>query len=553
MSEQFVNCKAIEQLKQQKNLNHNLRELVKDNDRTDRMFKEFNGITMDFTRQLIDKDGLDALLNLAKERQVLDRIKEMYKGDKINKTEDRSVLHVALRTPPNEKIIVEGKDVVKEVHEVLNRIKDFANKIRDGTYKGATGLPLKNLICIGIGGSYLGGEFVAESLKTETEGRRQAEGRTLRFLANVDPVDVLRATEGLNPEETLIIIISKTFTTAETIKNAVSLKEWIKKGVKGDEKEVLAKHLCAVSTNLDLTSKFGILPERVFGFWDWVGGRFSVTSAVGVLPLAIHFGFDILDSFLKGCHTMDTHFLSAPIEDNLPLLMGLLSVYNSSLLGFDCVAVLPYSQAMHRFAAHIQQLTMESNGKGVDIEGNPLKCAAGEIYFGEPGTNGQHSFYQLLHQGRIVPAEFIGFRKSQNPIMVPGEEVSNHDELMCNFFAQPDALAFGKTKEELNEDGVPSHLIPHKTFSGNRPSIMLLVPECNAFYLGMLLSLYEHRVATEGFLWGINSFDQWGVELGKVLAKDIRKVLSASRQGKQPDMSRLCASTQRLLKNYLSS
>lgn len=552
MSSEFLATKAFGQLKQQQGLKHNLRELVKDEARNDRMYTEFNGVCMDFSRQLLDKAGLDSLLELAKERKVVDKVQQMFQGEKINSTEKRSVLHVALRMPKGKQLKVGGEDVVAEVHKVLDQIKDFSNKIRNGTLKGATGETLTNLICIGIGGSYLGSEFLVESLKTEPTAAKNAEGRNIRFLANVDPIDVARATSGLCPTKTLVVIISKTFTTAETMLNAKSLRQWLKDGLKGNA-DAVGKHMCAVSTNLDLTSKFGIDSDRVFGFWDWVGGRFSVTSAVGVLPLAIHFGFDVVEQLLKGCHEMDQHFLTAPLEQNLPMLMGLVSVYNASVLDLECVAVLPYCQAMHRFAAHIQQLTMESNGKGVDIEGKTLGCQAGEIYFGEPGTNGQHSFYQLLHQGRIIPAELIGFRKSQQPINLEGEEVSNHDELMCNFFAQPDALAFGKTAEELKEEGVSAELIPHKTFTGNRPSTMLLLPECNAFYLGMLLSLYENRVATEGFVWGINSFDQWGVELGKVLAKDIRKVLRASRQGKQADVSRLCQPTQRLLKTYLSS
>lgn len=470
MSAAFALSPALAQLKHQKGLDHNLRELVKDGARNERMFKEFKGVAMDFSRQLLDAHGLDALLQLAKERRVSEKTKRMFGGEKINSTEGRSVLHVALRMPHGQKLMVGGQDVAADVHEVLNRIKTFASQIRDGTLKGATGEALTNLICVGIGGSYLGSEFLVESLKTEPTAAKNAQGRTIRFLANVDPIDVARATSGLCPTKTLVVVISKTFTTAETMLNARALKQWLKDGLKGDAD--VGKHMCAVSTNLDLTSKFGIFSERVFGFWDWVGGRFSVTSAVGVLPLAIHFGYDVVDDLLRGCHEMDQHFLSAPPENNLPVLMGLLSVYNSSVLGLDCVAVLPYCQAMHRFAAHIQQLTMESNGKGVDLEGKKLQCPAGEIYFGEPGTNGQHSFYQLLHQGRIVPAELIGFRKSQNPITLEGEEVSNHDELMCNFFAQPDALAFGKTAEELKAEGVPAELIPHKTFTGNRPSIM---------------------------------------------------------------------------------
>ncbi|CAK51434.1 glucose-6-phosphate isomerase [Eimeria tenella] len=549
MSSQFAACKALKELQHQKERNCNLRELIKDDERNQRMYREFGGACMDFSRQLLDKNGLDALMKLAEERQVEAKVKAMFQGDKINSTEQRRVLHVALRAPKENKILLEGNNIIEEVHSVLRRIKDFSNKIRSGELRGATGAVLKNLICVGIGGSYLGTEFVVESLRVLK--KEESKGRQIRFLANVDPTDVARSVEGLSPEETLVLIISKTFTTAETILNARSLKHWLLQGI-GREDQI-GLHLCAVSTNLELTAKFGIQDDRVFGFWDWVGGRFSVTSAVGVLPLAIHYGYDVVEEFLKGCHAMDQHFLTAPVSENLPMLMGLCSVFNSSVLGLNCVAVLPYSQAMHRFAAHIQQLTMESNGKGVDLEGNKLEYEAGEIYFGEPGTNGQHSFYQLLHQGRVVPAEFIGFQKNQNPITLEGEEVSNQDELMSNFFAQPDALAFGKTKEELKKEGVSETLIPHKTFQGNRPSTMLLLPECNPYYLGMLLSLYENRVATEGFIWGINSFDQWGVELGKVLAKDIRRVLSLSRQGKKPDTSHLCSPTQRLLQKYLSA
>ncbi|KAL8430085.1 hypothetical protein ACSSS7_006141 [Eimeria intestinalis] len=449
------------------------------------------------------EDGTAELLAHTFRPMVSEKTKRMFAGEKVNSTEGRSVLHVALRMPRGQQLKVGGQDVAADVHGVLDRIKAFATQIRDGTLKGATGEPLTNIICVGIGGSYLGSEFLVESLKTEPTAAKNSQGRTIRvkglglevgiekslgleasrpnqplrnradttkFLANVDPIDVVRATVGLCPTKTLVVIISKTFTTAETMLNARALRQWLKDGLKGDAD--IGKHMCAVSTNLDLTSKFGISSDRVFGFWDWVGGRFSVTSAVGVLPLAIHFGYDVVEELLRGCHEMDQHFLSAPPEDNLPLLMGLLSVYNSSVLGLDCVAVLPYCQAMHRFAAHIQQLTMESNGKGVDLEGKKLQCPAGEIYFGEPGTNGQHSFYQLLHQGRIVPAELIGFQKSQCPITLEGEQVSNHDELMCNFFAQPDALAFGKNAEELKAEGVPAELIPHKTFTGNRPSTM---------------------------------------------------------------------------------
>jgi len=340
---------------------------------------------------------------------------------------------------------------------------------------------------------------------------------------------VKRALSGLSAETTLVVVISKTFTTAETMLNAKTVKDWIVKEL-GSEAAV-GKHVVACSTALDKTKAFGIDPANVFGFWDWVGGRFSVWSAVGVLPLALQYGFDIVETFLQGANAMDEHFKSAPPEANMPLIMGLLSVWNTSCLGYEACAPLPYCQALVRFVAHIQQLDMESNGKRVQMDGTPCPTSTGALYFGEPGTNGQHSFYQLMHQGRVIPAEFIGFKKSQNPISLDGEPVANHDELMSNFFAQPDALALGKTEEQLRAEGVPESLIAHKTFPGDRPSLSLLLPVCDARNLGQLLALYEHRTAVQGWVWGINSFDQWGVQLGKVLATEVRTHLVKARQG----------------------
>lgn len=390
---------------------------------------------------------------------------------------------------------------------------------------------MTSVVAIGIGGSFLGPEFVYESLRTDAEAGSQAKGRTLRFLANVDPVDVARALSGLEAESTLCIVVSKTFTTAETMLNARTVKDWLCKHVSAtNSADIVRQHMVAVSTAIPRAVSFGIAEENIFGFWDWVGGRYSVTSAVGALPLSLQYGFPIVQDFLKGAHDMDKHFFEAPLRANLPVLMGLLGVWNSSFLGHSCRAILPYAQGLVRFAAHVQQLDMESNGKHVSSDGTTLPYECGEIIFGEPGTNGQHSFYQLLHQGRVVPAEFIGFCKSPSPIHLEGEIVSNHDELMSNFFAQPDALAYGKTIDELAAEGIPTHLQPHKEFSGNRPSLSLLFPKYDAFTCGQLLALYENRVAVQGFIWGINSFDQWGVELGKVLASKVRTQLSTCRQ-----------------------
>eukprot|EP00382_Lankesteria_abbotti_P000803 CAMPEP_0113845190 /NCGR_PEP_ID=MMETSP0372-20130328/623_1 /TAXON_ID=340204 /ORGANISM="Lankesteria abbotti" /LENGTH=561 /DNA_ID=CAMNT_0000814213 /DNA_START=148 /DNA_END=1833 /DNA_ORIENTATION=- /assembly_acc=CAM_ASM_000359 len=529
-----------------------LRDLCKDKERNNALFIETPNLgILDMTRQKITVEVLQALLDLAKERSVTDKIAAMFNGEKINTTEDRAVLHVALRADAKTSIKVDGQDVVPLVHEVLQRIKTFSDSIRSGKLLGYTGKPLKNVVCIGIGGSYLGPEFVFEALRTESSAAEAASGRQLHFLANVDPIDVSRALQGFNADETLVVIISKTFTTAETMLNARTIRNWIIKELKAED--AVGKHVVAVSTNIPLTTKFGIAPENVFGFWDWVGGRYSVTSAVGVLPLALQYGFDIVDQFLSGARAMDNHVRSTPMEKNLAIMSALVAHYNSIHLGHNTVAILPYCQALLRFAAHIQQLNMESNGKGVTINGTKLNHPSGPVMFGEPGTNGQHSFYQLMHQGQVVPAEFIGFAKSQNPINLQGEPVSNHDELMSNFFAQPDALAFGKTEAEVKAQGVPQSLVSHKVFSGERPSTVYLLPSAVSFNCGILLSLYEHRTAIEGFLLGINSFDQWGVELGKVLATTIRSYLAAERSGDDAGAKniKLPEPTQRLLDAYI--
>lgn len=476
---------------------------------------------------------------MADETKIFEKIQAMAKGEKINNTEGRSVLHVALRKQQGETLEVDGKDVVKDVHEVNARIADFSKKVRDGTLKGKSGKQLKNIVAIGIGGSFLGPEFVFEALRHDATCKASSQGMTLKFLANVDPIDFFRATDGLDVEETLFVIVSKTFTTAETMLNAKTCRQHIlshyeKLGVT-DEQSILGAHLCAVSTNLKATSEFGILDENVFGFWEWVGGRYSVSSAVGVLPLSLFYGFENVQEFLKGMNDLDKNFTSeTSITKNIAVFLGLVGFYNSHIAGHASRAILPYCQALLRFPAHIQQCDMESNGKTVTRDGvrYPAGVDAGPIIFGEPGTNGQHSFYQLMHQGRVIPAEFIGYTKSQTPMDLSGYAVSNHEELMCNFFAQPDALANGKDIETLKAAGIPENLLEHKFFSGDRPSLSILFKgSLNAFNCGQLLAIYEHRVATEGFIFNCNSFDQWGVELGKVLAKDSREVFASLKNG----------------------
>nr|AAC08411.1 cytosolic phosphoglucose isomerase [Leavenworthia crassa] len=526
-----------------------LRDLMNDANRCESMMLEFDGLLLDYSRQRATVETMNKLLKLAKDAQLPEKISRMFNGEHINSTENRSVLHVALRAPKDAVIMADGKNVVPEVWNVLDKIKEFSEKIRSGSWVGATGKPLEDVVPIGIGGTFLGPLFVHTAPQTDPESVECAKGRQLRFLPNIDPVDVARNIKGLNPETTLVVVVSKTFTTAETMLNARTLREWITAALGAS---AVAKHMVAVSTNLALVEKFGIDPNNAFAFWDWVGGRYSVCSAVGVLPLSLQYGFSVVEKFLKGASSIDQHFKSTSLEENIPVLLGLLSVWNVSFLGYPARAILPYSQALEKFAPHIQQVSMESNGKGVSIDGLPLPFETGEIDFGEPGTNGQHSFYQLIHQGRVIPCDFIGVVKSQQPVYLKGEIVSNHDELMSNFFAQPDALAYGKTPEQLHKENVSENLIPHKTFSGNRPSLSLLLPELSAYNVGQLLAIYEHRVAVQGFVWGINSFDQWGVELGKVLASQVRKQLHSSRtQGTELDGFNYSTTT--LLKRYLET
>ncbi|KAI7731270.1 hypothetical protein M8C21_002546 [Ambrosia artemisiifolia] len=510
---------------------------------------EFDGIFLDYSRQCATVDTVSKLFTLAEEANLKQKINSMFNGEHINSTENRSVLHVALRAAKDTTINSDGKNVVPDVWQVLDKIREFSDKVRNGSWVGATGKALTNVIAIGIGGSFLGPLFVHTALQTDPEASKSAGERQLRFLANVDPVDVARNISGLNPETTLVVVVSKTFTTAETMLNARTLREWISSAL---GPQAVSKHMVAVSTNLKLVEKFGIDPNNAFAFWDWVGGRYSVCSAVGVLPLSLQYGFSVVEKFLKGARSIDQHFHTAPFENNIPVLLGLLSVWNVSFLGYPARAILPYTQALEKLAPHIQQVSMESNGKGVSIDGVRLPFEAGEIDFGEPGTNGQHSFYQLIHQGRVIPCDFIGIVKSQQPVYLRDEVVNNHDELMSNFFAQPDALAYGKTPEQLQSENVASHLVPHKTFTGNRPSISLLLPSLDAYRIGQLLAIYEHRIAVEGFVWGINSFDQWGVELGKSLASQVRKQLHASRK-KGESVEGFNFSTTKLLTRYLEA
>ena len=516
-------------------------------------------IVLDYSRQQVTGETMELLFDLADVTGLTAKRAAMRSGAKINATEGRAVLHPALRMPAGYDYArhnpAEGAKVLGEVHAVRAAVEAFVAKVRSGEHAGATGKPLKNYVCIGIGGSQLGPEFVAEALRADAAAAAAAEGRTLRFLANVDPVDFALCTRDLDPEETLLVVISKTFTTAETMLNARTARRWIldglaKAGVE-DESAVISRHVCAVSTAIDKATAFGIDRANIFGFWEWVGGRFSVCSAVGLVPLSLCFSSGVLSAFLDGAHDMDEHFFDAPLRENIPVLLGLLGVWNSTFLGYSTRALLPYSQALKRLPAHIQQVDMESNGKRVALDGTALPFQSGEINFGEPGTNGQHSFYQLMHQGRVVPADFVGFCESQAPVdLGDGEPVSNHDELMSNFFAQPDALAYGKTLQDLVAEGVAEALRPHKIFEGNRPSTSMLLTRLDAFAIGQLLAIYEHRTATQGFVWGLNSFDQWGVELGKVLAKQVRAQLNASRRS-AASVQGFNSSTSALLEAYI--
>ncbi|MGA9750659.1 MAG: glucose-6-phosphate isomerase [Acidobacteriota bacterium] len=484
-----------------------LRKLFADDPkRGERMAVEAAGLYFDYSKNLVTDETLALLLQLAEESGLRSRLDAMFRGERINVTEKRAVLHVALRAPAGESIVVDGEDVVPGVHAVLDRMADFCTRVRSGEWKGHTGRPIRNVINIGIGGSDLGPVMAVEALRHYS--RRDL---TFRFVSNIDGTDFFEATRDLNPEETLFIISSKTFTTLETMTNARTARDWVLAALK--HPAAVARHFVAVSTNAEEVTAFGIDAANMFEFWDWVGGRYSMDSAIG-LSTMVAIGPEHFRAMLDGFHQMDEHFRTAPFERNVPVLMGLLALWYNNFFGAQTAAVLPYEQYLKRFPAYLQQLTMESNGKHVTLDGTEVSYETGPIYWGEPGTNGQHSFYQLLHQGtRLIPCDFIGFAEPLNPLG------RHHDLLMANVFAQAEALAFGKTSQEVESEGTPPWLVPHRTFEGNRPSNVILLDRLTPAALGRLVALYEHAVFTQGAIWGIDSFDQWGVELGKALAK----------------------------------
>jgi glucose-6-phosphate isomerase len=492
------------------------------------------GLFFDYSKNRITSETLNLLMELARESDLQGRIDAMFRGEKINFTERRAVLHVALRAPKGASIVVDGQNVVPEVHAVLDRMAAFSNRVRSGEWKGHTGKRICNVINIGIGGSDLGPVMAYEALKSYSD-----RSMAFRFISNVDGTDFAEAVEGLDAEETLFIVSSKTFTTLETITNAQSARAWLVKGLGGDESSV-AKHFVAVSTNAEQVAKFGIDTANMFGFWDWVGGRYSMDSAIG-LSTMLAIGPENFHAMLDGFHQMDEHFRTTPFERNLPVLLGLLGLWNTDFFGAQTVAVLPYEQYLKRFPAYLQQLTMESNGKHVSVAGKDVTYDTSAIYWGEPGTNGQHSFYQLIHQGtRLIPCDFIAFGKALNPLG------PHHDMLLANVFAQSEALAFGKTLEQVKAEGTPDWLAPHRVFTGNRPSNTILAEKLTPQVLGKLVALYEHCVFTQGALWRINSFDQWGVELGKVLAQRIIPELEGGSEATLEHDS----STNNLIRHY---
>jgi len=512
-----------------------LRDLfAADPERGRRFTAEACGLYLDYSKNRVTDETVRLLLGLAEERGLRGRIDAMFRGEKINITENRAVLHVALRAPRGSKIMVDGEDVVPGVHEVIGKMASFADRVRSGAWHGHTGRRIRSVVNIGIGGSDLGPVMAYEALKFYSD-----RGIRCGFVSNVDSDDFAEAVRGLDPAETLFIISSKTFTTLETMTNAHTAREWAVRGLGGDESAV-AKHFVAVSTNAEKVREFGIDPANMFGFWDWVGGRYSMDSAIG-LSTMVAIGPENFRSMLAGFHEMDQHFHTAPFGENLPVLMGLLSVWYGDFFGAQTAAVLPYEQYLKRFPAYLQQLTMESNGKSVTLDGRPVDYNTGAIYWGEPGTNGQHSFYQLIHQGtHLIPCDFIGFVRTLNPIG------RHHDILLANMFAQAEALAFGKTAEQVAAEGTAEALVPHRVFGGNRPSNTILAGVVDPATLGKLVALYEHSVFTQGVIWNINSFDQWGVELGKVLAQ---RIIPELESREEPDL-RHDGSTNALIRRY---
>jgi glucose-6-phosphate isomerase len=514
-----------------------LRELfAADPERGERMTAEGAGLYLDYSKNRITDETLGLLMELAQQSGLPERTAAMFAGEPINVSEGRSVLHVALRMPKQASLIVEGVDVVKQVHEVLERMGAFAERVRAGDWLGHTGRPIRNVINIGIGGSDLGPVMAYEALKHYSK-----RDMTFRFVSNVDSTDFVEATRDLDPAETLFVVSSKTFTTLETMTNAQSAREWALAGL-GGESAAIARHFVAVSTNAQGVSEFGIDTENMFGFWDWVGGRYSMDSAIG-LSTMLAIGPERFAEMLAGMHALDEHFRTTPPERNLPVLMGLLAVWYGDFFGAQTAGVMPYEQYLKRFPAYLQQLTMESNGKHVTLDGVPVDYQTGAVYWGEPGTNGQHSFYQLIHQGtKLIPCDLIGFGQTLNPL---GE---HHDILMSNVFAQAQALAFGKTADEIRAEGVAEAVVPHKAMEGNRPTNTILAEKLTPYALGTLVALYEHSVFTQGTVWGIDSFDQWGVELGKKLAKEIIPELTAESEPEP----RHDSSTNALIRRYRS-
>ena len=514
------------------NFEPDLRKLFADDpNRTQSFTFDAADLHVDLSKNLVCPTLVGHLLALAEQTGVLELRDRMFAGEHINVTEDRAVLHTALRRPATDSLTVDGQDAIADVHEVLEKVYAFARRVRSGEWVGITGKPVKTVVNVGIGGSDLGPVMAYEALKPYVQ-----EGLECRFISNIDPTDAGETTKDLDPETTLVIVASKTFTTLETITNAKVVRAWLLDGLRergivtdeASEKEAISKHFVAVSTALDKVAEFGIDPANAFGFWSWVGGRYSVDSAVGT-SLAVAIGPEGFADFLAGFHAMDRHFAETAPEKNVPLLMGLLNVWYSNFLGADTHAVLPYSQYLHRFPAYLQQLTMESNGKSVRRDGSPVTYETGEVFWGEPGTNGQHAFYQLIHQGtRMVPADFIAFA---NPTWALGDgDADMHELFLSNFFAQTKALAFGKTSEEVRAEGTPEAIVSARVFTGNRPTTSIMAPALTPSVLGQLIALYEHITFVEGAVWGIDSFDQWGVELGKVLAKQILPAIEGSSE-----------------------
>jgi glucose-6-phosphate isomerase len=512
-----------------------LRDLfASDTTRGERLTAEAAGVYLDYSKNRITGETIQLLVDLAARAGLRDRIEAMFRGGKLNVTEGRAVLHTALRAPEGAVVEVDGVNVVPEVHAVLRKMADFSERVRSGVWTGHTGQPVRNVVNIGIGGSDLGPAMAAEALRDFS--RRDM---TFRFVSNVDGADFWECTHDLDPAETLFVVSSKTFTTLETLTNARTARDWLVGGLGGDQTAV-AKHFVAVSTNAAEVEKFGIDTANMFGFWDWVGGRYSYDSAIG-LSLMIAIGHEQFEEMLAGFRSIDEHFRTAPIEENLPALLGLIGIWYDDFFGAQTVAILPYSQYLARFPAYLQQLDMESDGKSVDLDGNPVTMETGPIVWGQPGTNGQHAFYQLIHQGtKLIPCDFIGFVEANH-------EVGDHQNLlMANFFAQTEALALGRTREEVEAEGVPPHQVAHRTFAGNHPTNTILVSRLTPYTLGQLVAIYEHKVFTQGTVWNINSFDQWGVELGKKLAVDIIPQLDAADV---PDLAH-DSSTNALIRRY---